>query len=491
MLALVLTTPIFTRELGMDGFGIFALISTLLGMNGLAAFGLADATTKFVAEQSGQQVRTKLVPIIQTSCALYLALSVLSGLAAYFLASGLIDHLFHIDAVWRDQAITSVEIGALAFALRILESFFSSISLGYSRYDLISKVDSMIGVILIGVQSLLLLNGYGIVALTVCIAAATACATVVKLVIAKRLLGDITAFFPRLHASQTRRLMEFSFFTWLQSINQILGSQMDRLLVASLLSTQALSYYVVCTRIASLVQILPAKATSFIFPLVSEQHAAGQISRLRKTYFTAQNGTIALSLVLAVPLFLYAPAILTIWLGENVAANATSLLRILVVTYTLLAGSILPFYYLNGAGMPGLNAAFGWAGVSLNLVALLILLPGLQVIGAAAAKLVAHSLSFVCYPILHRRVFMDRRWYVGFLVTLPPLIVFGLLFPFVDYIGQPVSLAGLVLAGSATAALTAIAATLLVFAINPVLGTPFLAIVRQVWSSIFPKHRDC
>jgi O-antigen/teichoic acid export membrane protein len=307
---------------------------------------------------------------------------------------------------------------------------------------------------------------------------------------ATRLLGSIAAFLPRLHASQTRRLIAFSTFTWLQSINQILGNQIDRLLIASLLSTQALSYYVICTRIASLVQILPARATSFIFPLASEQHAAGQISRLRKTYFVAQNATIVLSLALAVPIFLYAPAILTIWLGENVAANATPLLRILVVTYTLLASSILPFYYLNGAGMPGLNAAFGWAGSTLNVAALVLLLPSLQVIGAAAAKLATHSLSLVCYPILHRRVLMDRRWYVGFLILLPPLIVFALLLPVVGRTLQPLSLAELAFAGCTTAALTSIVATPLVFLINPVLGTPFQAIVRQVCSNIFSKHRD-
>jgi O-antigen/teichoic acid export membrane protein len=480
--ALVLTTPVFIRQLGIDGFGVYALITTLLGMNGLASLGLTDATTKFVAEQSRRNTN-QLVQLIQTSCALYLVFSVLFGFLVYLLSPTLIDRLFNVSVAWKSQAVAALEIGALAFAFRLIESFVGSISLGFSRYDWISKVDIAGGLLLIGSQTFLLLAGYGLTTLAACIAVVAAAATAVKLLFAIRLLGGLRAFLPRFHRSQTRRLLDFASFSWLQSINQILGAQADRLLIAGLLSTQALSYYVVCTRVASLVQILPARATSFIFPLASEQHAAGRLSQLRTTYFIAQNVTIVFSLILAVPLYLYAPAVLTFWLGESVAVNASTLLRILVVTYTLLAGSILPFYYLNGAGMPGLNAAFGWAGSALNITALLFLLPGLQVIGAAVAKLVSHTLSLLCYPILHQRVFQDRRWYVGFLVVLPPLLFFALASLFLPGIYQPTSIITLLLMASASAVLTSVLATPLVFLINPVLNTPLSTITRRLISS--------
>jgi O-antigen/teichoic acid export membrane protein len=487
--ALVLTTPVFTHELGMEGFGVYALITTLLGMSGLASFGLTDATTKFVAEQSRQSTR-RLVPLVQTSCALYLAFSVLSGFLVYLLAPTLIDGLFNVTTAWNSQAIAALEIGSFAFALRLIESFVGSIALGFSRYDWISKVDVTGGLLLIGSQTILLLAGYGLVTLTACIVVVAAMATAVKLLLAMRLVGGLNAFLPRLHRRQIQRLLSFSSFSWLQSINQILSGQADRLLIAGLLNTQALSYYVVCTRVASLVQILPARATSFIFPLASEQHATGQLLQLRTTYFIAQNVTIVSSLVLAVPLFLYAPAVLTFWLGESVAANASTLLRILVVTYALLAGSILPFYYLNGAGMPGLNAAFGWAGSALNIVVLLLLLPSLQVIGAAVAKLVSHSLSLLCYPILHRRVFQDHRWYVGVLVVLPTLLIFALLMPFLPTIYQPSTIGLLLLMACASAALTLVLTAPLVFIINPVLDTRLSAMTRRLFSAVLPKRRN-
>jgi O-antigen/teichoic acid export membrane protein len=481
--ALVLTTPVFTRELGMEGFGVYALITTLLGMNGLASFGLSDATTKFVAEKNAQKT-DRLVPLIQTSCALCLTLSVIFGILVYFLAPALIGKIFHVAPSWSSPAVAALQIGALAFALRLIESFVGSISLGFSRYDWIGKVDIVGGLVLIGSQTFLLLVGYGLVALTICITVVAAAGTIIKLLMAMKLVGGMRTFSPRLHRGEMRKLLNFSYFSWLQSINQILGAQADRLLIAGLLSTQALSYYVVCTRVASLVQVIPARATSFIFPLASEQHAAGQLSQLRTTYFVAQNATIIFSLILAAPLFLYAPSVLTIWLGENVAADTSLLLRVLVVTYTLLAGSILPFYYLNGAGLPGLNAAFGWAGSAMQILGLLLLLPSLKLIGAAAAKLLSHSLSLICYPILHRRIFQDRRWYVGVLVVLPPLLVFGLLSLLIPNIHQPSSASALMLAAGTVAILTSAIAAPLVFILNPVLDAPLSAITRRLISAI-------
>jgi O-antigen/teichoic acid export membrane protein len=487
--ALVLTTPVFIRELGIEGFGVYALITTLLGMSGLASFGLTDATTKFVAEQSRRSKR-RLVPLVQTSCALYLSFSVISGFLVYLLAPTLIDKLFNINTAWNSQAIAALEIGSLAFALRLIESFVSSISLGFSRYDWINKVDVTGGLLIIGSQTVLLLAGYGLVTLMACIAVVASVASLVKLLLAMRLVGGLHAFLPRLHRRQAQRLLSFSTFSWLQSINQILSAQADRLLIAGLLNTQALSYYVVCTRVASLVQILPARAASFIFPLASEQHAAGQLPKLRTTYFIAQNITIIVSLALAVPLFVYAPAVLTLWLGETVAANSSTLLRILVVTYALLAGSILPFYYLNGAGMPGLNAAFGWAGSALNIIALFLLLPGLQVIGAAAAKVVSHSLSLLCYPILHRRVFQDRRWYVGVLVVLPTLLIFALILPLLPITYQPTTIGLLLLVACASAVLTLMLAAPLVFMINPVLDKKLSTLARQLFLYLLPEQRS-
>lgn len=486
--ALVLTTPIFTRELGMEGFGVYALITTLLGMNGLASFGLADATTKFVAEQSRLESH-RLTPLIQTSFALSLTFCVVSGCLLYYLAPTLIDKLFNVTTAWKSQATTALQFGAFAFALRLLESFVSSISLGFSRYDLISKVDVIGGLLIIGSQSFLLLTGYDLVSLTVCIILVTAAATAVKLVLAMGLVRELRSFIPRFNRGQTKTLLNFSCFSWLQSINQILGAQADRLIIASLLGAQALSYYVVCSRVASLVQILPARAASFVFPLASEQHAAGQLSTLRRTYFIAQNATVVFALVLAVPLFLYAPAVLTLWLGESVAADASILLRLLVFTYALLAGSILPFYYLNGAGMPGLNAAFGWVGSALNLIALFLLLPSLQLIGAAVAKLLPHSLSLICFPLLHRIVFKDYRWYVGVLVLLPTGIVFCLITASAGVIAQPSTLEGLIALSAAAACASLVVATPLVFYVNPVLGMSFCAILKEATAGVSRNRR--
>lgn len=488
-MALVLATPVFTGRLGMDGFGVYSLVITLLGMNGLAAFGLTDAVTKFVSEH-GQMERTRLLPIVQTASALYSGLSIVSSVALFLSAPLLVDWVFKIDEDWRYDALQSLQIGAAAFGFRLMESFAGSISLGFSRYDLINKVDISSGLLLVGVQTLLLIGGHGLVPLVGCIIPVAAASMLIKFIMAAPLVGGFHAFIPQLHAGPCERLFRFSAFTWLQGVNQFLSGQADRLIIAGLLGTQALSYYVVCTRVASLVQILPARATSFIFPLASEQHASGELPKLRKTYFTAQNFTIIVSLALAAPLFLYAPAVLSIWLGESTAASASSLLRVLIVTYTLLAGSILPFYYLNGAGLPGLNAAFGWAGSILNILLLVVLLPPFQIVGAAAAKLGSHSLSLICYPVLHRKVFQDHRWYVGVLVVLPPIIVFAALALCIGSIKQPSDLTSLLLLCVASALATMLAAIPLVFLINPVLGTPLHSILGQIVGSVLRKHRN-
>jgi peptidoglycan biosynthesis protein MviN/MurJ (putative lipid II flippase) len=126
----------------------------------------------------------------------------------------------------------------------------------------------------------------------------------------------------------------------------------------------------------------------------------------------------------------------------------------------------------------------------LNILLLVVLLPPFQIVGAAAAKLASHSLSLICYPVLHRKVFEDHRWYVGVLVVLPPVIVFAALALCTGSVKQPSDLTSLLLLCGAGALATMVAATPLVFLINPVLGTPFPSILGQVVGSVLRKQRN-
>lgn len=49
----LIATPIFVSHLGFEQYGIWMLVNTFLGFSGIMAFGLSDATIKFVSKYRG------------------------------------------------------------------------------------------------------------------------------------------------------------------------------------------------------------------------------------------------------------------------------------------------------------------------------------------------------------------------------------------------------------------------------------------------------
>jgi len=485
MALLVAATPVFIHGIGMDGYGIWMLVSTLVGFNGLASLGLTDATVKFLSQYRAEGNLKGICETIGNTFAIYLLLGVSFSVLIAFFSPLIMGRAFNVGSVPVQTAIQALQIGAIAFTLRLLDSFFSSIIQAYEHYDWLSQIDVVISVALVLSQMGLVQREYGLNALLVAGVVANLVSAIIKLLLVKQFLKLPGVFTPRFSGGKFLEVLDFGFFTWLQSLNSLLFGQADRLLIAAMMDAKILGYYSVCLRIASLVQAIPARTSSFIFPLASYQNALGDIGKLRTTYFTCQNLTIALSISLGIPVFVFSEALLSLWISPEFARDSSLLLRILIVTYAFLSTTILPFYYLNGAGFPRLNAAFGWAGSALTLGSMVVLVPPLGAIGAAVSKLVAHTLSFICYPILHRRVFSDCRWYVGILVVLPIVIAFSAATILCIILPQPPTLFLFILESGVLGLFSIVASIPITFFVNPAPGIPLARLLRSLVNSTF------
>jgi O-antigen/teichoic acid export membrane protein len=247
-----------------------------------------------------------------------------------------------------------------------------------------------------------------------------------KMAYVRRRLETQYRIWERPNRTTLRLVAGFGAFSWLQSIASFVSGQLDRFLVAGMLGTAALGYYSVCVQLAQQIHAIPSRAIALLFPMVTAMHEARAGERLRKYYDLAYAVTCSVACMIGFPVFLFAPAILDIWLGPSAAADAGSILRILAFAYTVLATSIVPFYYMNGTGFVRLNSYAAAGSAALVGLATSALIPVMGLTGAAWARLASVPVSLVSRNILHVRVLDDRRWYAATLYLLPVLIPFGI-----------------------------------------------------------------
>lgn len=433
----LISTPFFISRLGTDRFGIWMLVNTLMGLSGIMAFGLTDATIKYVSKYRALGDEAGVVRVVRSTLTMYSVLGALAAVIVFFIAPLLVNHVFKVEVQNTALAIIAIQIGGVGITARFFDSVFQSAIYGYERYDLAVRVTIVTNTLTIGVNVILVLAGYGLLAILIntfgWIVASGCC----KALLAKRMLIRNLVLKPILDRVALKEIFGFGIYSWIQGVGGILLGQVDRLLVASLLGTTALAYYAICLQLAQQIHSLLARAVSFMFPLSSAIKETGAIDRLRRLYFKGMNFTTVAAVAIGLPLFMCAHEILTLWIGPAFADEASDTLRILVFAFSIMATSIVPYYFLNGTGFVRLNTLFGLVSGTIVATAGFLLIPWLGAVGAAWARTANTPTGIISRTILHYKVLSDRRWYAGISIVLPVFVSFATGLGLLHLFGEP------------------------------------------------------
>ena len=433
----LISTPIFISRLGTDRFGIWMLVNTVMGLSGVMAFGLTDATIKYVSKYRALSDEAGVVRVVRSTLTMYGLLGVVTAVIVFFITPLLVNHVFKIEAQNTGLAISALQIGGLVIAVRFFDSVFQSTIYGYERYDLAARVTMVTNSLTIGVNIFLIFVGYGLIGVLINTFVWTIAGGCCKAWLAKNLLIRSLVLRPALDRAILKEIFSFGIYSWVQGFGTIFLGQVDRLLVASLLNTTALAHYTICLQLAQQIHSLLARTTSFVFPLAGAIKETGNIDRLRRLYFKGLNFTTVAAVAIGLPLFMCSHGVLSLWIGQSLADEASSILRVLVFAMCIMATSIVPYYYLNGTGYVRLNTLFGLVSGSIVAVASFLLIPWLGIIGAAWARTANIPTGIISRTILHYKVLSDRRWFAGISIVLPVFLTFAVGFGLLQLLGEP------------------------------------------------------
>lgn len=416
----LVTTSLFVSHLGSDQYGIWTLARSFLGISGVMGFGLSDATIKFVSYYRATNDTTAIIRVIRASLTAYLFFGCLTGISLYFAAPLLVHSLFQIKN--ETLAIAIFQLSSLGIAIRFLDSIFQSIIQGYERYDLTARVSMITNTLTVVSSACIVYLGYGLTAVMVLAIVLQTLSSVAKIIIVKQLFLPQLTITPLLDRSSFKEIFGFSFFSWIQSVGNILLSQLDSFIIASILGTTPLTYYTVCVQITSQIHGLLSSSLSFIFPLSSITKEQGKLTKLRNVYFISMSATTVLVIALTLPFFMFPYSILSLWMGTKFADNSANILRLLSVMAMIKATSIVPYYYMNGTGHVRINTLFGVLSGVFVAIAALLLIPRIGLIGAAFAQFTYMPISIISRTILHYEILKDKRWYSGLIAFLPIVV---------------------------------------------------------------------
>ena len=350
-------TPIVTRLLGAEGYGLFVLVLLIPSYLSFADFGMNIASTKLGSEAYGEGSPEREARIVRTA-ALIAVLTSLPLAAAMAALSPQIVDLFNVPAHLSVEAVTALRIAAVVFVVNFLNNIFNTPQLSRLRMDLNIFITS--GVRLAGIIAtpIVVYLGGGVIGAVVVAAAVSVLTLVGHLAASSRLLPELVGV--SIDRDAVKPLIKFGGGLVVAGMAAVLLVNLEKFVLTRATSVETLAYYSIATTFAAMLTLFSGSILQSIMPAFSQLQSAENRPALNALYAR----TIRLTLVWLVPAVVFMVLIgrpfFTYWFGPDFGRESTGPFYITVAGLFFNVLAYFPYSAIMAAGRSDIFAKIYW-----------------------------------------------------------------------------------------------------------------------------------
>jgi O-antigen/teichoic acid export membrane protein len=407
----VVCIPFVIKGLGEEGFGILSLSWMLLGYFALFDLGLGRATTKLISEELRNGVTDKLRSLFWTSCATNLVLGLVGGIIVVLLAPFLAHTVFQISPGLEELAKRTFTLLGLSLPIVLVSTVLRGTLEAAQRFDYLNSVVVAANSLNYFLPVLGILLGLDVSQIVLLLMGSRSVASAVYFVLCTKVLPNLWHW---AHPSteMTKRLLRFG--GWLTVSNAVQPALMylDRLMIGSMLSLAAVTYYTAPYEIATRLLILPVSLAVTLFPSFSSAEVADR-HELAPLYIRSAKLLLLLMGPVVALVILFAKEILGLWLGVEFADKSTTAFQVLAFGVLVNSPANVPYALVQGFGRPDLTAKFHLFELLIYIPLVWFLVKTLGIAGGAMAWTLRITLDAVLLfaassKLMHRQFSFEQ-----------------------------------------------------------------------------------
>jgi O-antigen/teichoic acid export membrane protein len=393
-LAALGTVPLVVRGLGDASYGVYSLVTAIVGYFAVIDINVTAGSVKYIAEfnanpENGED-RDRISETVFFGLSVYALLGLIGGLGLFFGADFFVTRVFPVPAALAEEAAATLRLAALGFFISQLQGYLQSIPQALMRFDIASGIEVLFGTGVPLLTVAVLLLGYGLyeVILLRVVASAVNCALLWRCI--RRLLPALAWRKPG--ARIRRELLGFSAYSFLSRFASLSYAYADKLIIGALVGVTGLAYFTVASTLANRVLGLTYRLSSVFFPAASALAARGELERLRTLYLKASRYVVFLNASVLVLVAVFSYQILYYWMDPQFARAGQVVLAVMALSQFIDSLTSLPSLVNDGMGHPRYSGMFALARAGFGLVTVYLGVDGWGIAGAAWGHLAASVL---------------------------------------------------------------------------------------------------
>jgi O-antigen/teichoic acid export membrane protein len=347
MVLLLVAIPLMIRLIGIEDYGLWILVTAIVGIVGLAEAGLSVSTTVFLARDLANRDAIGISQTLTVTVGAMLIIATGAGVALWAGAPLIVQLFPKMEESQKQIAVQALQVGALVVWFRLMQQIMVGVLQAHRRYDLVNAVTTGHTALLsVGLLVVAWLNGR-IVEMMLWQAVIALFALIVLTLVALRLLSGFKLR-PSLNVTHGASLARYSIMTWLVSLSGVLFSQFDKVIVGGILGTSVLGIYGAMTSVTSRINSLSAAPVHPLLPELSGLSSRSNNDRgaIETQVQQASRFNAVIALAMGGLLFVLTSVVLRVILPGSPPMEHISAFRLATVIYALYSLNAVGYYTL-------------------------------------------------------------------------------------------------------------------------------------------------
>jgi O-antigen/teichoic acid export membrane protein len=379
----LVAAPIIVGKLGVNLYGAYSFIVTIIGFTSILDFGFSAAIVKFLSQYKDTDAKLANKTLI-----LGFSWLVFVGLAGsafmFFGAEFLVRTFVKPDASAILLVVKAIKIASLGLIFGMVNSALTGVLRAYLRYDLTNIVNSTKIITLYAAIIVSLLSGYGLAAMVLITVLANMGSMLVYFVIARRVSNVLYLDWSVNYLDPGTAKMIFIFSSFIAASN-LLGtaySRIDKFIVGNFLGASYIGYYSLGFLVSSMVLTMNGLIFNFLFPHISNVLSTER-ERIGFHFLRSMKYSIAVSTVLAFNIAAAGNFLLIVVMGHDFYSHIPYVIPIMASIFYFEGIAVVPYHFYNALGRPKINLIGAGIGVVPYLVGCTLLTKHYGITGTA------------------------------------------------------------------------------------------------------------
>lgn len=328
----LITVPFLLKSLGADGYGLIAILGTIVGLSAVIDLGLRSALGQTLSELNAKNDIKAYSQTLSTALMLYISIAGIFSLVLYFSATSLVG-LLGVPTYLHNTAKNLIQVyGIAAVSLSFITPIFSAALQSDHRFDIVNTVQSITAVlsnsaILLAV-SLIEFTHINWVIITL---SSQLISLLLLIIFFKKQFHGIKISIQYINFSKLKPLFNLGGYMYLIQLSGTISTQSNPLIISSFTGIKSVGLYQPALNISQAVSPIVMTLTSQLYPSVTRHHVQQNNLGIQKIFLNGTKYTLLLASLVAPGIFFFSDPFIYLWLSKSIDTDYLIVVQVVQV----------------------------------------------------------------------------------------------------------------------------------------------------------------